>query len=105
MYYSKSGSIRVTVPKNYAGNAFYTDEMSEQSAPKNVPDKTEFLFPDSEKVEAVEEKNDKNNNILASLVSDISVEDLLLVGLIFVIYQSDPKDPTLIILLILLLVK
>lgn len=104
MYYSKNGATQLTIPKNYAGNAFYTDEKSEQSASKSAPDKTEFLFPDSEKVEAVEEKTDKNN-ILASLVSDISVEDLLLVGLIFVIYQSDPKDPTLIILLILLLVK
>ena len=43
--------------------------------------------------------------LLSALFSGISVEDLLLLGLIFVIHQENPNDSTLLLLLILLLAK
>ena len=105
MYYSKNGSIKVTVPQNYAGNAFYTDEKSEQKDTEKFHQDTpqnDALYAPSDSLKSTKIENSASEN---TLPFDISVEDLLLLGLIFVIYQSDPKDPTLIILLILLLVK
>ncbi|MBR2381735.1 MAG: hypothetical protein IKA84_04515 [Clostridia bacterium] len=110
MYYSKNNFTNVTVPKNYSGNAFRViDETEKRSIEKTLDDKEDssISFPTK-----AEEKNEEKvtvsaptPSLLNSLFSNISVEDLLLLGLIFVIHQENPNDSILILLLILLLAK
>lgn len=47
----------------------------------------------------------QDNSPLSKLLSNISVEDVLLLGIMLVIYTDNPSDPTLILLLVLLLAK
>ena len=114
MYYSKSSSL--SVPKNYAGNAFRvidesdrTYKKSENESPKNHSEnefstpKSEHLFQESKQI--CEEKSSVEPSSFSSIFSSISVEDILILGLIFVIHEENPNDPTLILLLILLLAK
>ena len=110
MYYSKNGATQVAVPKNYGGNAFFIEDKFEknldyspQKSIENDAKKDVATHPKCD--DSMSTKIDESTAKISPLFADISVEDLLLLGLIFVIYQSDPKDPTLFTLLILLLVK
>ena len=98
MYYRKNSGMTLTVPKNYGGNAFRSESDDEQNY---RIDPTE---PPTDKVEK-KCKTESSNDILTSLISGISAEDMLLLGLIFIIYQENPNDSALILLLILLLAK
>jgi hypothetical protein len=106
MYYSKNASQNINLPRNYSGNTFRVIDESErhyikeQSTPNE--EKDEIL---STKIEEKETKKEVKNSILPSFFSDISVEDLLLLGLMLVIHQENPNDTTLLLLLILLLAK
>ncbi|MGM9631576.1 MAG: hypothetical protein ACI3XL_00585 [Eubacteriales bacterium] len=47
----------------------------------------------------------QDNSPLSKLLNNISVEDVLLLGIMLVIYTDNPSDPTLVLLLVLLLAK
>ena len=106
MYYSKNSSPTLTLPQNYSGNAF-SREGKEQA--EKAPENNAYIEETSpkEKIENQEQEATKkaSASALPSLFSSISVEDLLLLGLIFVIHQDNPNDSTLLLLLILLLAK
>lgn len=106
MYYSKSNAPSVTLPRNYSGNAFsHEDEEQANKMPENntyIEDAMPDGQPDASKKASA---NKQGSPISPSLFSSISVEDLLLLGLIFVIHQENPNDSTLLLLLILLLAK
>ena len=108
MYYSKNTQGTINIPKNYSGNTF------------RVIDESDRTYPREEKHEEIEEKTDIYDEkkeelkapsataelpLISSLLKGISVEDILILGLIFVIHQENPNDSTLILLLILLLAK
>lgn len=106
MYYSKSNSSNLIPPRNYSGNTFRVIDESERHYIKeeHKEQKEKDEIP-STKIEEKETKNDIKNSILPSIFSDISVEDVLLLGLMLVIHQENPNDTTLLLLLILLLAK
>jgi hypothetical protein len=63
-------------------------------------------MPDtSTKIDEENIKKEHKNSILPGLFADISIEDMLLLGLMFVIHQENPNDTILLFLLILLLAK
>ena len=115
MYYSKSSPAnRISIPKNYSGNAFIVKDESDRTYQK------EMKPTDSEGAEICEKKDDNDHETCDSpskscdtekslsvpnILAGISLEDLLLVGLILVIHQENPNDSSLILLLILLLAK
>ncbi len=106
MYYSKSNAPSVTLPRNYSGNAFSHED--EEQANKAFEDNTYIEDAKSDRQPEVSKEaitKNEGSPILPSLFSSISVEDLLLLGLIFVIHQENPNDSTLLLLLILLLAK
>ena len=108
MYYSKNNSP--SIPKNYGGNAFRViDESDRTYSPKGY----EPLETGTESDDKIQEQKPLPSKkkqggelpLISSLFSGISVEDILLLGLIFVIHEENPNDPTLLLLLILLLSK
>ena len=126
MYYSKSASGAISVPKNYSGSTFRTlDEIDHRTTlteddpfgktnhktEKSNTQNADFYL----KNDKIREKNTQNSNDfdpksndfskILSIFSSISVEDLLILGLIFVIHHDNPHDATLLILLALLLAK
>jgi hypothetical protein len=110
MYYSKNNFTNVTVPKNYSGNAFKLIDETEKRHIENSSIEKElhndnFSTETEENCEKSISKTDSNTVFLNSFLSNISVEDLLLLGIIFVIHQENPNDSTLLLLLILLLAK
>jgi hypothetical protein len=117
MYYSKNSGSTLNIPRNYSGNTFRVIDETERGkifekepSPEKIENKI-FLESNKnccEKTEEICEKNEQkpnNPSPLSALFSSISVEDLLLLGLIFVIHQDNPNDSTLLLLLILLLAK
>ncbi len=108
MYYSKSNSQGLNVPRNYSGSAFRVIDESDRTHIVHA-DENEHN-PDKEN-ECLEEESKGSEQkapsipLLSSLFSSISVEDILLLGLIFVIHQENPNDNILLLLLILLLAK
>ena len=106
MYYSKNNSL--SVPKNYGGNVFRVTDESDRTYQKeqiNSYSKTE-----EQEISAHENNRDElpqksESSCISSLLSGISVEDILLLGLIFVIHEDNPNDPILFLLLMLLLAK
>ena len=100
MYYSKNNSPRITVPRNYSGNMFRPEEdalkpyIEERKAPEPLKCESE-AHPDS-KVQTPP---------LFSALTGIYVEDLLLLGVIFVVLSKDPSDDIVLLFLLLLLVK
>ena len=106
MYYSKNTSQPLNIPRNYSGNTFRVIDESERhyikDADANEEEKVEQL---STKIDENEVKKEYKNSILPSIFSDISVEDVLLLGIMLVIHQENPNDTTLLLLLILLLAK
>ena len=107
MYYSKNNSKGYNVPRNYSGNTFRVIDESERhyiKEPDMIENEDEVLKT-STKIEETEPKNESKKSILPSIFSDISVEDVLLLGLMLVIHQENPNDTTLLLLLILLLAK
>ena len=109
MYYSKNNFTNVTVPKNYSGNAFKIVDEPEKIHTEKTFDEEKPINNLSTKIDETNEdkiqKSDPHPSFLDSFFSNISVEDLLLLGLIFVIHQENPNDSILILLLILLLAK
>ena len=110
MYYSKNNFTNISVPKNYSGNAFKAiDEIENQhienSFIKEELHNENFSTKTEENCEKSVQQADSNTHFLNSFLSNISVEDLLLLGIIFVIHQENPNDSTLLLLLILLLAK
>ena len=107
MYYSKNTGATITLPQNYSGNAFRVQDESDRARPPSptAPSIEESIpeAPPPAKEDCT--SNASEHSHLSSLISSISVEDLLLLGIIFVIHQSNLEDPTLLLLLILLLVK
>ena len=106
MYYSKSASQGIALPRNYSGNTFRVIDESERHYIKEQPaeheEKEKVL---STKIEEKDPQKEAKNSIFPSIFSDISVEDVLLLGLMLVIHQENPNDATLLLLLILLLAK
>lgn len=100
MYYSKSAHDTITIPKNYSGNTFRPIE--EDDYIENTPDINGNNSCDNA-CDTCEHNTGKQES--PSVFSGISIEDLLLLGLILVIHQDNPNDSTLILLLILLLTK
>lgn len=98
MYYSKSAHDTITIPKNYSGNTFRQREKSDDYIEKSSDTST------NNSCDTCEDNNTQEHES-PSVFSGISLEDLLLLGLILVIHQEDPNDTTLILLLILLLTK
>lgn len=119
MYYSKNSGSTLNIPRNYSGNTFRVIDETERERPQtkeaisHQPDRINENFinkndhPHAEKDEKCEISDHKPSNFspIFSLFSEISVEDILLLGLIFVIHQENPNDSTLLLLLILLLAK
>ena len=117
MYYNKNSASTLNIPRNYSGNTFRVIDETERGKnfekedyPQKIEEKN-FLESNQnccEKAGEFCEKNEQkpiNPSPLSALFSSISVEDLLLLGLIFVIHQDNPNDSTLLLLLILLLAK
>lgn len=127
MYYSKGGS-GVRVPSNYSGNAFrvtdhtdrtYTQEAiahkdgenaqctvgSEQRPGSGRRESEELEYTHSTKSCTCRESNEKHCPAPPSILSGISAEDVLILGLVFLIHEDDPNDPALLLLLLLLLIK
>ena len=135
MYYSKNTSSQVSVPLNYGGNAFRVIDESKREPrnevdasesskrphsphPSHPPHSSHpfqsntHTIPDCDKPHPCEEENPSCNEndethkgSIPSILSGISMEDILLLGLILVVHQNDHNDPTLLLLLILLLSK
>ena len=119
MYYSKSNGNTINIPRNYSGNTFRViDETERSRAPlKEINPSIEIhraennfdknIITEKEQSTNCEHSQNKSNSSppLPSALSGISLEDLLLLGLIFVIHQENPNDSTLLLLLILLLAK
>ncbi len=106
MYYSKSNMQNISVPRNYSGNTFRVVDESERRYIKEAQEETNPKTEDfSTKIEEVKPESEVKNPIFNSFFDSISLEDLLLIGLIFVIHQENPNDTTLLLLLILLLAK
>ena len=110
MYYSKNSFTNVTVPRNYSGNVFKVIDETEKRHVENNSIEEElhngsFSIETEENCEKSVQEPDSNSHFLNSFLSNISVEDLLLLGIIFVIHQENPNDSILLLLLILLLAK
>lgn len=106
MYYSKNHSNGISVPRNYSGNTFRVIDESERNYIKEpLHSPTNQCEAPSTKIDANDIKNESKCSILPSFLSDISVEDVLLLGLMLVIHQENPNDTTLLLLLVLLLAK
>ena len=106
MYYSKGNSQSISVPRNYSGNTFrVVDESERHYIKENEFEKEQKPDDFSTKIDEKEVKKDAKNSILPSIFSDISVEDVLLLGIMLVIHQENPNDSTLLLLLVLLLAK
>ncbi len=108
MYYSKSNSATVSVPRNYSGNTFRRTDEDEH--PIDIKPNLEEQDENSENAVRQAEPERKTPeaspfSLLSSFLSGISIEDVLLLGLILVIHQENPNDSILIFLLILLLAK
>ena len=107
MYYSKNHSQAISVPRNYSGNTFRVIDESERRYIKETNSEKEERKSEisSTKIDEKILKNEPKESILPSFFADISVEDILLIGLMLVIHQENPNDTTLFLLLILLLAK
>ena len=106
MYYSKNSPQSINVPRNYSGNTFRViDESERHYIKENEFEKEQKPDDFSTKIDEKEAKKDAKNSILPSIFSDISVEDVLLLGIMLVIHQENPNDSTLLLLLVLLLAK
>lgn len=108
MYYSKNNSQSINIPRNYSGNTFRVTDESERNYIKDAElkeERKEEIIDISTKNEKTHIKNEVKSSILSSVFSDISVEDVLLLGIMLVIHQENPNDSTLLLLLILLLAK
>ena len=106
MYYSKNAPQSINVPRNYSGNTFRVIDESERHYIKEnelEEEKKSDIF--STKIDENDVQKEVKNSILPSIFSDISVEDVLLLGIMLVIHQENPNDSTLLLLLILLLAK
>lgn len=107
MYYSKNAGT-ISIPQNYSGNTFRVIDESDRtySPPEQIEEQKSEK--NEEKSQSISEKSAESTSsipFLSSFLSGISIEDILLLGLIFVIHQENPNDSTLLILLILLLTK
>lgn len=119
MYYSKSNGNTINVPRNYSGNTFRVIDETERS---RAPSKEHTPPIEIHSLESNFDKSSDTNKdqatpcehpqnkpssslSISSILSGISLEDLLLLGLIILIHQENPNDSTLLLLLILLLAK
>ncbi len=113
MYYSKRGSEGVAVPRNYSGSLFRVVDESDRTPPDRDPmDRDPPERKNSENAGAecractgACKKDDGGLVTLSHIFSGISVEELLLVGLMTVIHRDDPDDPILLVLLVLLMAR
>ena len=133
MYYSKNSSASLSIPRNYGGSVFRViDETEREKQHKSDQNSTKidenfakndknnakneqksevfshFLQENCKKSSDFCEKEDEkttNFSLISNLFDGILVEDLLLLGLIFVIHHENPNNPVLLLLLILLLSK
>ena len=106
MYYSKNAPQSISIPRNYSGNTFRVIDESERHYIKENELKEDKKVENlSIKIDEKEVKKEAKNSILPSIFADISVEDVLLLGIMLVIHQENPNDSTLLLLLILLLAK
>lgn len=107
MYYSKNRSPEINIPKNYSGNTFRVIDETE----RRYINETETVYEEkndeisSTNTKEFEINKDKKTSFLSDIFTDISVEDILLLGLMLVIHQENPNDTTLLLLLVLLLAK
>ena len=96
MYYSKGGvTDKISVPKNYSGNTFRQEFESEYSQSQDekstkIENKTNEI--DTKNDEFIPSNTSESPSKSPSFLQNISVEDILLLGLIFVIHQENPND-------------
>ena len=107
MYYSKNTSP--SIPKNYGGNAFRVIDESDRTY-RNEDLKAQSLTNEERENLRAETNFESQNlcnetSLISSFLSGISVEDILLLGLIFIIHNENSNDPVLFLLLLLLLSK
>lgn len=104
MYYSKNSSL--SIPTNYHGNAFRViDESNRTYTQKSADEPTAKVEEPECKTNQPQSLGKGEASLISSLLSGVCVEDLLLLGLIFVIHEESPDDPILFLLLLLLLAK
>ena len=107
MYYSKTQAQGINIPHNYSGNTFRaTEENYTDNNEKALQFESEELVADAvQNYSENEEKGAGAVPFLSHILSNVSIEDFLILGLIIVIHQENPNDTTLLLLLILLLAK
>ncbi len=132
--YPKNRNQTITVPRNYSGNTFRVIDETERTYPRDTEEDkdrvsgTDRHFSDKDHPHSFKNRRDSietekhpctspplssllpkamsnKDTAIAGLLSNVSVEDVLLLGIMLVIYTNDPSDPTLLLLLILLLAK
>lgn len=107
MYYSKNSSAQISIPHNYRGNAFRVQDQSDRTytvqTESNVQSDIQTVKEQENPIKISQKSAEKSP--LVDLFSTVSAEDVLLLGLIFIIHQDNPNDPILLILLLLLLSK
>ena len=133
MYYSKNQaqrSGRVIVPENYSGNAFRVKDESERrpvqkesephispsfvaaEPPLSPPFEKEQYLDAEERTEEVGEcekpappQKPSGAGLLSGIFNDIDLEDIIFLGLLWVLFQDDASDDALLLIIALLLLK
>lgn len=127
MYYSKSYAKvggGVNIPSNYHGTAFQAPENTGDTYTENANQESVFSplernYANSERDSPTRENEAEGglecslercerapeSSLISSFFQSVSLEDVLLLGLLLVIHDESPNDPVLILLLILLLTK
>lgn len=112
MYYSKTQAQAINIPHNYSGSTFRPSEEHFANTSNESSNKESNFETKGDKKDCILEQNcieSKENSssipFLSHILSNVSIEDFLLLGIIIVIHQENPNDTTLLLLLILLLAK
>lgn len=97
MYVKPETRKRITIPDNYGGNAF--NQIERVEVPETVPEVTQA---EGNEVSAFVESKDEKHG---ALPFGIGSEELLLLGILLILTQSDEGGDILPFLLILLFLK
>ena len=102
------------IPSNYSGNAFFTDVEERQAEPEPADARDEPEKSASADEQAVTASAQTKGNAVPSGISQlfgkgssggIGFEELLILGLVFLISQNDTKDDLAFLLLLLLFIR
>lgn len=112
MYYSKTQAQCINIPHNYSGSTLRPNEEHFANTIDESPIKDPKCEAKDDKKDCfispncIKSKDDSNTlPFFSHILSNVSIEDFLLLGIIIVIHQENPNDTTLLLLLILLLAK